>query len=128
MIASCVRLSGVAAAAGAPGLPAPGQAMTRQKERDAMADLIAIGYPDETTAFAAADEARRLAADLIIQPDAIAVISRDREGSYHVTTSHHPMACGRGIVPTRLSLRDPPSARRATSAITRQSAQRTRTS
>ena len=33
-----------------------------------MADLIAIGYPDETTAFAAADEARRLAADLIIQP------------------------------------------------------------
>ena len=31
-----------------------------------MADLIAIGYPDETTAAAAADEARRLAADLII--------------------------------------------------------------
>ena len=41
-----------------------------------MADLIAIGYPDETTAFAAADEARRLAADLIIQPDAIAVIGK----------------------------------------------------
>ena len=59
-----------------------------------MADLIAIGYPDETTAFAAADEARRLAADLIIQPDAIAVISRDREGSYHVTTSHHLMTKG----------------------------------
>jgi uncharacterized membrane protein len=29
-----------------------------------MADLIAIGYPDETTAHAAADEARRLAAVL----------------------------------------------------------------
>ena len=29
-----------------------------------MADLIAIGYPDEATAEAAADEARRLAADL----------------------------------------------------------------
>ena len=29
-----------------------------------MADLIAIGYPDETTAHAAADEARRLAAEL----------------------------------------------------------------
>lgn len=28
-----------------------------------MADLIAIGYPDETTATAAADEARRLAQD-----------------------------------------------------------------
>lgn len=44
-----------------------------------MADLIAIGYPDESTAHAAADEARRLAAELIIQPDAIAVISRDKE-------------------------------------------------
>lgn len=32
-----------------------------------MADLIAIGYPDEATADAAADEARRLASDLIIQ-------------------------------------------------------------
>ena len=42
-----------------------------------MADLIAIGYPDETTAFEAAGQARRLAADLIIQPDAIAVIARD---------------------------------------------------
>jgi uncharacterized membrane protein len=59
-----------------------------------MADLIAIGYPDETTAHAAADEARRLAAELIIQPDAIAVISRDKDGSYHVTTSHHPMTKG----------------------------------
>jgi uncharacterized membrane protein len=59
-----------------------------------MADLIAIGYPDETTAFAAADEARRLAADLIIQPDAIAVITRDMDGSYHVHTSHHPAGAG----------------------------------
>ena len=60
-----------------------------------MADLIAIGYPDETTAFAAADEARRLAADLIIQPDAIAVIARDKDGSYRrSTTSHHPMTKG----------------------------------
>ena len=54
-----------------------------------MADLIAIGYPDEATAQAAADEARRLAQDLIIQPDAIAVISRDADGGYHVTTNHH---------------------------------------
>ncbi len=59
-----------------------------------MADLIAIGYPDETTAFAAADEARRLAADLIIQPDAIAVITRDEDGGYHVHTSHHPVGAG----------------------------------
>ena len=59
-----------------------------------MADLIAIGYPDEATAQAAADEARRLAHDLIIQPDAIAVISRDKDGSYHVQTSHHAVGAG----------------------------------
>ncbi len=59
-----------------------------------MADLIAIGYPDEATAEAAAEEARRLARDLIIQPDAIAVISRDSEGKYHVHTSHHAVGAG----------------------------------
>ena len=59
-----------------------------------MANLIAIGYPDETTAEADAGEARRLAQDLIIQPDAIAVIVRDKEGSYHVRTSHHPVGAG----------------------------------
>jgi len=59
-----------------------------------MADLIAIGYPDETTADAAADEARRLAADLIIQPDAIAVITRDTDGTYHSRTTHHAVGGG----------------------------------
>ncbi|GDY31504.1 DUF1269 domain-containing protein [Gandjariella thermophila] len=59
-----------------------------------MADLIAIGYDDEATAARAADEARRLARDLIIQPDAIAVIVRDKEGRFHVTTSHHPVGSG----------------------------------
>ncbi len=59
-----------------------------------MADLIAIGYADETTADVAAAEARRLAQDLIIQPDAIAVIVRDKEGDYHVHTSHHPVGGG----------------------------------
>ena len=59
-----------------------------------MADLIAIGYPDQATAEAAADEARRLAHDLIIEPDAIAVIVRDADGKYHVHTQHHMV--GRG--------------------------------
>ena len=59
-----------------------------------MADLIAIGYPDQATAVEAADEARRLAADLIIQPDAIAVIVRDEDGSYHVHTNHHVVGGG----------------------------------
>jgi uncharacterized membrane protein len=59
-----------------------------------MSDLIAIGYPDEATAEEAANEARRLAQDLIIQPDAIAVIERDGDGKYHVHTSHHPVGAG----------------------------------
>jgi len=59
-----------------------------------MADLIAIGYPDEATAEAAAEEARGLARDLIIEPDAIAAIVRDKEGKFHVHTSHHPVSTG----------------------------------
>jgi uncharacterized membrane protein len=59
-----------------------------------MAELIAIGYPDEATAELAAQEARHLAQDLIIQPDAIAVIERDAEGKYHVHTSQHAVGAG----------------------------------
>jgi uncharacterized membrane protein len=59
-----------------------------------MATLVAIGYPDESTAAAAGEEANRLARDLIIQPDAIAVIRRDAQGKFHTTTSHHPVAGG----------------------------------
>src|SRR4051794_37327996 len=64
------------------------------KRSAVMADLVAIGYPDETTAALAADEVRRLAADLIIEPDAVAVIVRDKEGKYKVTTNHHSVAGG----------------------------------
>jgi uncharacterized membrane protein len=59
-----------------------------------LADLVAIGYPDETTAAQAAQEAERLSKDLILQPDAIAVIVRDKQGKYHVTTNHNPVAGG----------------------------------
>jgi uncharacterized membrane protein len=59
-----------------------------------MADLVAIGYPDETTASLAAEEVQRLAQDLIIEPDAVAVIVRDKEGKYHVHTSHHAVGGG----------------------------------
>jgi uncharacterized membrane protein len=59
-----------------------------------MADLVAIGYPDETTALEAQKEAERLAADLILQADAIAAIVRDKEGKYKVTTNHHAVAGG----------------------------------
>ena len=59
-----------------------------------MADLIAIGYDDETTATAAAAEVHRLAEDLVIQPDAVAAIRMDSEGKAHVTTTHHTVAGG----------------------------------
>jgi uncharacterized membrane protein len=59
-----------------------------------MATLVAIGYPDENTAAAAADEVSRLTADLIIEPDAVAVVRRDAQGKFHTTTSHHPVAGG----------------------------------
>jgi uncharacterized membrane protein len=59
-----------------------------------LADLIAIGYPDETTAIAAASEAERLAGELIIQPDAIAAIICDKQGKYKVVTNHHQVAGG----------------------------------
>jgi len=59
-----------------------------------MADLIAIGYPDMHTAALAEQEVQRLAKDLIIQPDAVAVIVCDPEGKYKVTTNHHMVGGG----------------------------------
>jgi uncharacterized membrane protein len=59
-----------------------------------MAELIAIGYPDETTAALAEQEAERLSRELIIQADQLAVIVRDQEGKYHVTTNHHEVGTG----------------------------------
>jgi len=59
-----------------------------------MAELIAIGYDDETTALEAMDEVDRLAQDLIIQPDAVAAIVRNKEGKIRVTTNHHPVGAG----------------------------------
>ncbi len=70
-----------------------GKERRRMRTGEFMADLIAIGYPDETTAEAAG-QARPLAHGLIIQLDAIAVIVRDKQGRYHVRTSHHQAGAG----------------------------------
>ena len=59
-----------------------------------MADLIAIGYDDETTADEAMAEVHRLQADLIIEADAVAAIVRDKEGHYKVHTNHTPSTGG----------------------------------
>jgi uncharacterized membrane protein len=59
-----------------------------------MADLIAIGYDDETTAALAEAEVQRLAKDLVIQPDAVATIVRTADGKYKVSTNHHAVGTG----------------------------------
>jgi uncharacterized membrane protein len=59
-----------------------------------MSDLIAIAYPDETTALKAEKEAQRLAPELIVQPDAIAAIVRNQDGKFKVTTTHHLVGGG----------------------------------
>lgn len=61
-----------------------------------MATLVAIGYPDEGTAEQARERVARLEADLVIQADQVASISRDVEGKYHVHTSHGGSSAGAG--------------------------------
>lgn len=63
-----------------------------------MATLVAIGYPDEGTAEQARETAAKLEAELIIQADQIAAISRDAEGKYHVHTVHGGASAGGGAV------------------------------
>jgi|SRR4029453_13257794 uncharacterized membrane protein len=59
-----------------------------------MADLIAIVYPDETTALSAMDEAERLQKELVIQADAVAAIIRNQEGKIRTVTNHHMVGAG----------------------------------
>ena len=59
-----------------------------------MTTLVTVSFPHETTASAAAEDVQRLAHDLELDPDAIAVISRDESGTYHVTTNHHAVEGG----------------------------------
>jgi len=59
-----------------------------------MADLIAIGYDDTTTALEAMDEVHRLAGDLVIQPDAVAAIIRSDDGKFRTITNQHEVGAG----------------------------------
>jgi uncharacterized membrane protein len=63
-----------------------------------MATLVAIGYPDQGTAEQARDTVSKLEADLVIQADQVASISRDPEGKYHVHTSHGGASTASGAV------------------------------
>ena len=61
-----------------------------------MATLVAIGYPDEGTAEQARTVIQSLEADLVIQADQVAAISRDADGKYHVTTTHGGASASEG--------------------------------
>jgi uncharacterized membrane protein len=61
-----------------------------------MATLVAIAYPDQTTAEQARQTVQGLEADLVIQADQVAAISRDEQGKYHVTTTHGGASTGGG--------------------------------
>jgi uncharacterized membrane protein len=61
-----------------------------------MATLVAIAYPDQVTAEAARQTVESLEADLIIQADQVAAISRDEDGKLHVTTNHGGTSGGTG--------------------------------
>jgi uncharacterized membrane protein len=59
-----------------------------------MSHLIAIGYPDETTAAEAEKEAEALVHEHVIKADAIAAVVRLPDGRFKVTTSHHEVGSG----------------------------------
>ena len=59
-----------------------------------MADLIAIGYDDTTTAVQAMEEVERLQGDLIIQADAVAAIVRSEDGKLKTITNQHAVGAG----------------------------------
>jgi uncharacterized membrane protein len=59
-----------------------------------MADLIAIGYDDTTTALSAMDEVHKLEGDLIIQADAVAAIIRSEDGKLRTITNQHAVGAG----------------------------------
>jgi uncharacterized membrane protein len=59
-----------------------------------MADLIAIGYDDTTTAVQAMEEVEKLQADLIIEADAVAAIIRNDEGKFKTVTNQHAVGAG----------------------------------
>jgi len=63
-----------------------------------MATLVAIGYPDQGTAEQARQTVEGLQAELVIQADQVAAISRDLEGKYHVNTTHGGASAGAGAV------------------------------
>jgi uncharacterized membrane protein len=53
-----------------------------------VATLLVVSFPYPTTACAAAEDVLRLEPDLAVEPDAVAIVSRNDQGVFHVTTNH----------------------------------------
>ena len=63
-----------------------------------MSTLVAIGYPDETTAEQAQKTVQELQSELIIQASQIAAISRGQKGDYRVHTNYGAEGAGAGAM------------------------------
>lgn len=53
-----------------------------------MATLLVVNYPYPTAAYAAAEDVLQLEPDLVVEPDAVVIVSRNDQGVFHVTTNH----------------------------------------
>jgi uncharacterized membrane protein len=62
-----------------------------------MRTLLVLGFPYSTSADAAAQDILLQEPDLATEPDAVAVVSRDDDGAFHVTTNHSPGEEGRSF-------------------------------
>jgi uncharacterized membrane protein len=62
-----------------------------------VSDLIVISYPDEATGQQAYEEAQRLGGDLIVEFDALGLVTRDADGKTKVETPSGGSA-GKGAV------------------------------
>jgi uncharacterized membrane protein len=53
-----------------------------------MPTLVVLTYRDETSATTAGEQVQRLVRHLRIEPEAVAVVRRARDGRFHLTTNH----------------------------------------
>jgi uncharacterized membrane protein len=63
-----------------------------------VADLVIIGYPDETTADSALGEVERLQKDMVLQVDTAAAVVRQQDGKVKVHAPGSDAAVGVGAV------------------------------
>src|SRR3954452_3434655 len=68
---------------------------TSRRRSQRMTSVVTIGYPQQSTAAAAAEHLHRVTPDFLSGSDAVAVLSRDAEGVIHLATSHESPSQGR---------------------------------